>query len=45
MTALDTNNVTAITTLVNGGSTGLDTRKSKFNTYLQGRLNNCKIKK
>ncbi|MCA6379969.1 MAG: hypothetical protein IM574_11510 [Cytophagales bacterium] len=45
MTALDTNNVTAVTTLVNGGSTGLDTRKSKFNTYIQGRLNNCKIKK
>jgi predicted chitinase len=42
---LDTKDVTYVTKKVNGGTNGLSTRTSKFNQYLNGRLNNCKIKK
>jgi len=42
---LDTKDVTYVTKRVNGGTNGLSTRTSKFNQYLNGRLNNCKIKK
>ncbi len=42
---LDTKDVTFVTKKVNGGTTGLNTRTAKFNEYLSGRLNNCKIKK
>jgi predicted chitinase len=42
---LDTKDVTSITKKVNGGDEGLATRKDKFDLYLKGRLNNCKIRK
>ncbi|HEY9005812.1 MAG TPA: hypothetical protein VIM75_06740 [Ohtaekwangia sp.] len=42
---LDTKDVTEVTKKVNGGTNGLSARTSKFNLYLNGRLNNCKIKK
>lgn len=45
MNALDTDNVKDVTLIVNGGTNGLANRQSKFNLYITGRLNNCKIKK
>ena len=45
MTALDTNNVSEITKIVNGGQNDVDKRLTKFGAILKGRLNNCKIKK
>ena len=40
---LDTKDVTTVTKKVNGGKHGLDLRTAKFNKFLNGRLNNCKI--
>lgn len=45
MTTLDTDNVSEITRIVNGGQKDVDKRLLKFGAILKGRLNNCKIKK